>query len=304
MQRSVMISEQSQSPGIAQFPARVQADQSAHASRQVVIHSAQVVFMLAWREWVRFFRQPFRVVAALVQPILFWVLFGTGMHSSFRGDSQSADFMTYFMPGTVAMILLFTSIFSTITIIEDRREGFLQSVLVAATPRWAIAFGKTIGSAAIAWVQALVYVLIAIGLGYLNFGVDTFLLAGFMALVAIAVSSLGVCCAWPMNSTQEFHSIMNLVLMPMWLLSGAFFPIPVIGYGDPYGQVALHWVMRCNPMTYAVSGFRQLMFHVDVQDRYWVPSLMTSVWVTIAFAVTSTAAAVWLVNRKQRGELS
>ena len=74
----------------------------------------QVVWMLAWREWVRFFRQPFRVVAALGQPILFWILFGTGMHSSFRGEAQTGDFMTYFLPGTTAMILLFTAIFATI----------------------------------------------------------------------------------------------------------------------------------------------------------------------------------------------
>lgn len=268
------------------------------------VHSAQVVAMLVWREWVRFFRQPFRVAAGLLQPILFWILFGTGMHSSFRGDSSTTDFMTYFMPGTVAMILLFTSIFSTITIIEDRREGFLQSVLVSATPRWAISLGKALGSAAIAWVQALVFIAIAIGLGYLQLGFNTFWLLGFMAIVSLAVSSLGVCCAWPMNSTQEFHSVMNLVLMPMWLLSGAFFPVPTIASGDPWGQIALHWVMRCNPMTYAVSGFRHWMFGVEAQERYWVPSLATSVGITFLFAAFATAVAVWLVNRKQRGELS
>jgi ABC-2 type transport system permease protein len=298
IQHSVTIPEQ------PRFPTAGNSQPAISRSQRSWVSSSQVVFMLAWREWIRFFRQPFRVVAALLQPILFWVLFGTGMHSSFRGDSQSADFMTYFMPGTVAMILLFTSIFSTITIIEDRREGFLQSVLVAATPRWAIAVGKALGSAAIAWVQALVYVLMAIGLGYLEFGNGTILLACFMVLVAVAVSSLGVCCAWPMNSTQEFHSVMNLVLMPMWLLSGAFFPIPAVGSEDAWGQVALHWVMRCNPMTYAVSGFRHWMFHLEAQDRYWVPSLWTSVWVTIAFAAIVTMAAVGLVHRKQRGELS
>jgi ABC-2 type transport system permease protein len=298
IQHSVTIPEQSR------FPSAGSSIPATSGPQRSWVPSAQVVLMLAWREWIRFFRQPFRVAAALLQPILFWVLFGTGMHSSFRGDSQSADFMTYFMPGTVAMILLFTSIFSTITIIEDRREGFLQSVLVAATPRWAIAIGKALGSAAIAWVQALVFLLMAIGLGYLEFGNETILLACFMVLVAVAVSSLAVCCAWPMNSTQEFHSVMNLVLMPMWLLSGAFFPVPAVGIEDAWGQVALHWVMRCNPMTYAVSGFRHLMFHVEAQDRYWVPSLLTSVWVTCAFASIVTMAAVWLVHRKQRGELS
>jgi ABC-2 type transport system permease protein len=264
----------------------------------------QVVFMLAYREWVRFFRQPFRVVAALGQPILFWILFGTGMHSSFRSDSQSPSFMTYFMPGTAAMILLFTAIFATITIIEDRREGFLQGVLVSATPRWSIAIGKSIGSAAIAWVQALVFMGLALATGSVALGPNLIVLVGFMAIVAVAVSSVGVCMAWPMNTTQEFHAMMNLILMPMWLLSGAFFPVPAFLGADPVGQQVLHWVMRCNPMTYAVSGMRHCMFQFVNEERYWTPSMTTSILITLAFTCVATAAAVIVVHTKQKGELA
>src|SRR5688572_8975661 len=85
------------------------------------------VWMLSCREWVRFFRQRNRVIGALGQPILFWLLFGAGMHGAFRG-AVGQDFMTYYLPGTMTLILLFTAIFTTISIIEDRREGFLQSV--------------------------------------------------------------------------------------------------------------------------------------------------------------------------------
>lgn len=265
--------------------------------------ATQVIWMLAQREWVRFFRQPFRVIAALGQPILFWILFGTGMHSAFRGGGQAGDFMTYFLPGTSAMILLFTAIFATISIIEDRREGFLQSVLVAPTPRWTIAMGKVLGGSAIAWVQAIVFVGIAIALGMIGIGPQTLALLGFMALSAIAMTSLGVCFAWPMDSTQGFHALMNMVLMPMWLLSGSFFPIPALVGGEPFGQVAMHWIMRCNPMTYVVSGMRQLMSKVTPDSQYWIPSLTISVLATIAFAAITFAAASIVVRRNQSGEL-
>jgi len=272
-------------------------------SKPIESVATQVIWMLAHREWVRFFRQPFRVIAALGQPILFWILFGTGMHSAFRGGGQASDFMIYFLPGTTAMILLFTAIFATISIIEDRREGFLQSVLVAPSPRWTIAMGKILGGSAIAWVQASLFVAIAIASGMISPGPQTIALVGFMLVAAIAMTSLGVCFAWPMDSTQGFHALMNMVLMPMWLLSGSFFPIPALSGGEPTGQFAMHWIMRCNPMTYAVSGMRQLMSSVASDDQFWMPSLTTSVLVTIAFAIVTSVAASIVVRRNQSGEL-
>ena len=272
-------------------------------SKPIESVATQVIWMLAHREWVRFFRQPFRVIAALGQPILFWILFGTGMHSAFRGGGQAGDFMTYFLPGTTAMILLFTAIFATISIIEDRREGFLQSVLVAPSPRWTIAMGKVLGGSAIAWVQAVLFVMIALVTGMISLGPQTIALVGFMFVAAIAMTSLGVCFAWPMDSTQGFHALMNMVLMPMWLLSGSFFPIPALAGAEPVGQFAMHWIMRCNPMTYSVCGMRQLMSSVASDDHFWMPSLMTSVLVTIAFAIVTSVAATIVVRRNQSGEL-
>ena len=265
--------------------------------------ATHVIWMLAHREWVRFFRQPFRVVAALGQPILFWILFGTGMHSAFRGGGQAGDFMTYFLPGTTAMILLFTAIFATISIIEDRREGFLQSVLVAPTPRWTIAMGKVLGGSAIAWVQAIIFVAIALATGMVSLGPQIVALVAFMLVAAVAMTSLGVCFAWPMDSTQGFHALMNMVLMPMWLLSGSFFPIPALTGGEPLGQILMHWVMRCNPMTYAVSGMRQMMTRVVPDDHFWMPTLVTSVLVTIVFAFVTFVLASIVVRRNQLGDL-
>ena len=118
---------------------------------------------LAQRELVRFIRQPNRVIGALATPIVFWLLIGAGMGHSFSGGGVTGDrgYMEYFFPGTIVMILLFTAIFSTISIIEDRREGFLQSVLVAPVPRMSIVLGKTLGGTVLATLQATLFLLLA-----------------------------------------------------------------------------------------------------------------------------------------------
>src|SRR5438046_3417073 len=115
-------------------------------------------FSLCHRELVRFLRQRHRIVGALATPIVFWLVIGAGMNRSFKSDVPGGEnFLRYFFPGTVLMILLFTAIFSTISVIEDRREGFLQAVLVAPVPRMAIVLGKVLGGTVLAFGQGLVF---------------------------------------------------------------------------------------------------------------------------------------------------
>src|SRR6185503_16062689 len=180
-------------------------------------------FLLAalslWRrEMVRFFRQRSRIVGALGSPLLFWLLLGSGVGSSFRfGSSEtSMGYLEYFFPGTVVLILLFTAIFSTISIIEDRKEGFLQAVLVAPVPRSAFVFGKLLGGTSLAFVQGILFMLLAPLVGIPVSSIPITLL--LLALVAFSLTGLGYIIAWKMDSTQGFHAIMNLLLIPMWLL--------------------------------------------------------------------------------------
>src|SRR3954447_1630369 len=121
-----------------------------------------VVFTLCQRELVRFFRQKNRVFGALGQPIIFWLLFGAGLGSARVGNDATSGKLDYahFFPGTLVMILLFTAIFATISIIEDRREGFLQGVLVAPIPRWSMVLGKVLGGTAIAMLQGLMFLVL------------------------------------------------------------------------------------------------------------------------------------------------
>lgn len=232
---------------------------------------------LARRELVRFLRQRNRIIGALATPIVFWLLIGAGMGRSFQGPGASAgnpSYLHYFYPGTVLMILLFTSIFSTISIIEDRREGFLQSVLVAPISPMAIVLGKVLGGTALAFGQGLIFLLLAPLVGF-HFTPVSFLLAlVVMFVIGFALTALGFCIAWRMSSTQGFHAIMNLFLMPLWFLSGALFP--------PTGAMAgLGAVIRLNPLSYGLSALRQTMD----PGSAGLASLRTCIAVSVGFAV-------------------
>jgi len=211
---------------------------------------ASAALTLWHRELVRFFRQRNRVISALATPIVFWLLLGSGLNRSFmvrpEAGGQAGEgigYLAYFFPGALVLILLFTAIFSTISVIEDRREGFLQGVLLAAAPRLAIAMGKILGGASIATIQGTLFLLVwpLVG-GFPGFGAALAALV-LMFVLAIALTALGLCIAWPMDSTAGFHAIMNLFLMPMWFLSGAVFPVTE-------APIWLRVVMYSNPLTY------------------------------------------------------
>ena len=261
------------------------------------------VATLAARELVRFFRQRNRVIGAIGQPVIFWLLFGAGLGSTFRltDSGASPNYREYFFPGTLVLILLFTAIFATISIIEDRREGFLQSVLVAPVPRWAMVLGKIAGGAAIAMIQGLIFFALVFTLNLSLKPANVVAIVGFMAILAIALTALGFMIAWRMDSTQGFHAIMSVVLMPMWLLSGAFFPTPTAaGWIDQ----AVAWLMRLNPLTYGVAGLRRLLYAgaPDAVLPADLPSWPTCLAVTILFTIACLAGAWLIAAQRVRGD--
>ncbi|QDU72712.1 ABC transporter permease [Mucisphaera calidilacus] len=212
-------------------------------------------FGIALREFVRFSRQRTRIIGALATPVLFWLLLGSGLNRAVAlntADEATVGYLAYFFPGTVLMIVLFTAVFSTITVIEDRREGFLQGVLVSPAPGSAVAVGKMIGAAGIATLQGGLFLLAWPFVGG-GISVVWWLAAlGVIALCSAGLAGLGLMLAWPMKSTAGFHALMNLILMPMWFLSGAVFPLElapiwlrVLGYLNPmtYGHAVLTWAM-------------------------------------------------------------
>jgi ABC-2 type transport system permease protein len=250
-------------------------------------------YTLWQREFVRFIRQRSRVVGALGSPIVFWALIGLGLGTSFRpeGSTHAVGYLEYFFPGTLVLILLFTSIFSTISIIEDRREGFLQAVLVSPAPRCSIALGKILGGTTLAWVQGMIFCLLA-PVSHIHIA-HVFGLAVVTFLVAFGLTGLGFMIAWPMESTQGFHAVMNLFLIPMWLLSEALFP----AVGAP---AWLQWVMRLNPVTYGVSAVRS-MFYRDVAAVTGgsPPPLWLSLTVVVLFGVLTLVASTAMTARSR-----
>ena len=262
-----------------------------------------VVYVLSWREFVRFFRQRNRVVAAIGTPLLFWLLFGTGLHQSFQVAAEGPSFREYFFPGTLVLILMFTAIFSSISIIQDRGEGFLQSVLVSPVPPWAMVLGKILGATLIAWVQVALCLVLVLTLDVDVSWLNALSMIGVLLLGALAMTSMGFVMAWNMESIQGFHAVMNLVLMPMWLLSGAFFPVPALADDVVVSQQVLHWVMRCNPLTYVVAPLHELLAGSVANGRIWFPSLETSLVVTLLFLLAAFTLACKVSRRRTRGDL-
>jgi ABC-2 type transport system permease protein len=261
---------------------------------------------LAWREIVRFLRQRNRIVSAVGQPILFWLLFSVGFSGSFSlapNGGAGTTFQEYYFPGTLVLIILFTAIFATISVIEDRKEGFLQSVLVAPIPRWSMVLGKVLGGSALAMLQGLIFLCLALTLRVEATLLSLAAVVALMFVTSLALTSVGMVIAWRMDSTQGYHAVMSLLLLPMWLLSGAFFPIPAITPESAWPQIVMHWGMMLNPLSYAVAGVRHYLFTGLPPTGFWAPAPAVCWTVSITFAIVSFAAACLIAGQRTRGDL-
>ncbi len=260
--------------------------------KQTTVRLALPVMTLWWREMVRFCRQRSRLVGAFVQPVLFWILLGAGFSASFRPPGMPAGtaYLEYFYPGIIALILLFTAIFATISVVEDRREGFLQAVLVAPVSRASIVLGQVLGGTTLALLQGLLFLLLAPFAGISLTPLAVLTAIGVMFLVAFGLTSLGLVIAWRIDSTQGFHAIMNLILIPIWVLSGAFFPASNLpGW--------LQWVMKLNPLTYGVAALRRCLYLGNPALAGDVPPLLSSLVLTAVFGLLAFLAATAVARR-------
>ena len=230
---------------------------------------------LVRRELLRFWRERTRVAGFVVAPLLFWFVTSAGF----------GDFNRFFS-GSLALTLMFSAIFANMSLIEDRREGFLLGVLVTQAPRSRIVAGKILGAALLAWSQSLLF------LAFLPFTAFrppfASLLAVVPALFAIAFvfTALGFLIAWKLNSVQGFHAIINLLLVPLWMTSGALFPLRT-------AATWLQWAMRLNPMTYALALIERLL---NPAADALLPSVLLSATVTVLLGGVLYAAAVRLAR--------
>ncbi len=260
---------------------------TASASRSPAI--ALPAYTLWLREIVRFYRQRTRVMGVIASPLLFWLVLGSGFGTSFRSGTAAGQqhYLEYFYPGTLIMIVLFTSIFAMMSVIEDRKEGFLLSVLVAPVSRSAIVLGKVLGGTTLATAQGLIFLLFAPAAGIHLSLAALPLIVLTVFLVAFALTALGFAIAWPMDSTAAFHAIINLFLIPMWLLSGALFPLSGASWW-------IRFLMRVNPLTYGVEALRGLL---DPQTTEAFP-LGASLATLVLFSAFMFAIAFLMANRR------
>jgi ABC-2 type transport system permease protein len=245
-------------------------------------------YTLWLRDVVRFRRQRGRVSGAIGTPLIFWALLGSGFGRSFRpADPRLAgSYLEYFFPGTLALIVLFTAIFSAISVIEDRREGFLQGVLVAPVSRIAIVLGKVLGGTTLAVAQAALFLLLLPLAGMSLPLARVPLVVGELVLIGFGLTGLGFVVAWLFDSAQGFHAIINLMLMPMWMLSGALFP----------AAGASAWIralMTVNPLAYGVAALQWTILGHSEGPPFW-PSIVVS----LAFCAAVLIAGVLVVNRR------
>ena len=250
-----------------------------------------------WRDVIRFLRQRNRIIGALATPLVFWLLVGSGFGPSFRNPGAIASataagsYLAYFVPGTLVLIMLFTAIFSTISVIEDRREGFLQGALVAPLSPAAIPLGKFLGGTTLAVLQAALFCVWAPLAGLPIGWHQAALLIPALIVVGFAMTGMGFLVAWPMDSTQGFHAIMNIFLMPLWMMSGALFPMPV-------GTGWLYWAGALNPVSYGVTAIRSAF---AATTGAGLPSgYLTGIVVTALFASVMFAISVSLVAKRSR----
>ena len=244
------------------------------------------VMSLWWREVVRFYRQRSRVAGVILSPLVFWLVIGSGFGTSFRAGQE--HYLQYFFPGALIMTVLFTSIFTMMSVIEDRREGFLLSVLVAPIHRSAIVLGKVLGGTTLASIQGLIFLIFAPLLGA-RITLESFaLVVAVVVLVSFSLTALGFAVAWRLDSTQGFHAIINLFLIPLWLLSGALFP----------QSGASGWIrvaMQINPLTYGVELLRRALFPAVAAGGV---STEASLGVLLGFCAAMFVVAYGEANRR------
>jgi ABC-2 type transport system permease protein len=229
----------------------------------------KTIYTIWLREAKTFWREKARIVAMIGQPLLYLLILGNGITAGMRLNRAGAvGYIQFLYPGVIAMSILFTSIFSALSIIWDREFGFLKEVLVAPVPRWAVAMGKAFGGATVAMVQAVIMVAMAPLVGITLSVVIIAKLLVLSFLMSFAVTSLGIVIASRMASMQSFQMVMNFLIMPIYFLSGAMFPMTS-------APTWLKSLMALDPLTYGVDAIRNVVFsNTTIENGGVVSSLI------------------------------
>jgi ABC-2 type transport system permease protein len=253
-------------------------------------------FTVWYRDVLRFSRDRSRILASFGQPLLFLFVFGAGLAPAMTGlGGGQLDFKQFIFPGILGMAILFTSIFSSVSIVWDREFGFLKEVMVAPVSRTAVALGKVAGGSTVAMFQGILMLVFAPILGIKLTVGQLVALIGLMLLLAAVMTSLGILIAARQRTMEGFHMIMNFILLPLFFLSGAFFPLE----GVP---LWMDWVSRIDPVTYGIDPLRFVSLKESlpaaVLQGITLHPVETNIVVMAVFGLVFLTPAIWLFSKQ------
>jgi len=253
-----------------------------------MIRDLKGIYIIWLRDIKRFFRDKPRLISGIARPSLYLFILGSGLSSAFgmfggRGGDWYIDFM---YPGILGMVVIFTSLFSAFSIVWDREFGFLKEILVAPISRTSIVVGKALGGSSISLLQGIILLIFAPLLHIkLNFSMVV-KICFLILLTSFALTSLGILIASRMKSMHGFNMVMNFLVMPMFLLSGAMFPLK----GIPKW---LEYLVNINPLSYSIDAMRYVM----LEDKTFLAHpLLINILVISIFAVVMISLAIFVFN--------
>jgi ABC-2 type transport system permease protein len=263
------------------------------------LRAIRIVFR---RELIRFSKDRMRIVTSLIQPLLFLFVLGSGLQQLSQSGTHGVDLKTFIYPGVLCITVMFTAMFSAASIVWDREFGFLREMMVAPVRRSSIVIGKCLGGACVASLQGVILICLA---GLVHVPYDPLLLLGIFGLqllLAFSITAFGVMVAARITQIQSFMGVMQMIVMPMFFISGALFPVS----GLPRWLAFLN---RIDPLTYAVDPMRRLVFsHLDISAAaraaldpgvtWWSWKLPAAfeAGVVLALGLVMLAIAIWEFN--------
>ncbi len=244
------------------------------------------IYVLWLRQLKRYVRSKARIIGTVGQPLLFLIALGFGLGPVFQQAGQG-NYIQFLVPGVVAMGILFTGVFSGIEIIWDKQFGFIKETLVAPVSRTRIMIGRTLGGATVALLQGFIILGVSFLLGFKITNAATLPIAFiYMALIALTFTALGIAISSTMNDFQGFQLIMNFLVMPLFFLSGAIFPLAGL-------NKTLAFVAKVNPLSYGIDGLRGAI------DGTYFYSMAADFLVLLGASVLLLAAGSYLFSRIQ-----
>ncbi|MGI6335437.1 MAG: ABC transporter permease [Minisyncoccales bacterium] len=255
----------------------------------------QTIYTIWQREIIRYWRDKTRIVSTFFMPLMFLVIFGAGLNETLATGNFGVDFTQFMYPGIIAMSIMNIAFFSTISTVWDREFGFLKEILVAPVSRVAVAFGKTLGATTIASIQAIILLILAPLIGVtIHIAIIPQLIL-FMLLLAFAISGMGLLISSLMKTTESFGMVTQILIFPMFFISGAFFPLTSV----PSWMSVLSYI---NPLTYGVDAIRQIILGNQVASNILnnlsLHPISVDALFLVAFSAVMVSAAVFAFNKR------